>query len=135
MHAGKLGGSASDARPPTSPPATSSSPPICPSTAGPGVPIKGRRIQRIIANTTIDGDQIQLLPVFALDTSQTDSSVAAAANTAAKVSFQLTLIDTYVPIALLVMAVLPIGLAWLRRRPAVVTANPTRPQHEVAALD
>ena len=100
-----------------------------------GAPIDATLNQKVIANLDLGGRTVSVMPVLAIDTELTDGSVAAAAVGSAKASSQLTMIGTYAPLALLVLAVVCIVIAWIRRHPKPMSVNTSRvDEGEVAPL-
>ena len=82
-----------------------------------GAPIDATLNQKVIANLDLGGRTVTVMPVLAIDTELTDASVADAAAASAKASSQLTMIGTYAPLTLLVLAAVCIVVAWIRRHP------------------
>lgn len=92
-----------------------------------GTPVDGTLKQQVIANISVDGDEVALMPVLALDTTLDDESVTAAADTASSTSMLLSLISLWIPWALLLVGLALIVWGALRRKPAAPTAGETAP--------
>ena len=97
-----------------------------------GTPIDGALNQQVIANVEVDGQNVSLIPVLALDTTLTDQSIADAASAAASQSRMLFLLSVVTPIALAVLGLVLVIVGVVRRRPvaparpAVVAAEESR---------
>ncbi|TQC42554.1 DUF3068 domain-containing protein [Rhodococcus sp. WS4] len=81
-----------------------------------GTPIDGALNQQVIANVEVDGQNVSLIPVLALDTKLTEQSVADAASAAASQSRMLFLLSVVTPIVLAALGVVLIAVALMRRR-------------------
>ncbi|TYQ10535.1 UNVERIFIED_ORG: Protein of unknown function (DUF3068) [Gordonia westfalica J30] len=92
-----------------------------------GTPVDGTLKQQVIANISVNGEEVALMPVLALDTTLDEESVAAAADTASSTSMLLSLISLWIPLALLLVGLALIAWGALRRKPAAsTTGEPTR---------
>jgi hypothetical protein len=97
-----------------------------------GTPIDGALNQQVIANVEVNGENVSLIPVLALDTTLTDQSIADAASAATSQSRMVFLLSVVTPIVLAVIGLVLVIVGVLRRRPeapshpAVVAAEESR---------
>jgi len=106
-----------------------------------GVPVDETVSQQVVVNVTAGSQTLSLIPVFALDFRVTPASVTYLANKAKSTGELLTLMKLIVPVALVVIGVMLLVIAILRRhKPAVVpaaarTAHGDAPQPQSSRLD
>ena len=82
-----------------------------------GTPVDGTLAMQVVANVGIAGEPVAVMPVMALDTKLTPTSVSKAASSAASASRMLTIASVVAPLVLLVLGVILLGLGvrrWTR---------------------
>ncbi len=82
-----------------------------------GAPLDSSLKQTIVASASLGGQEIALLPVLDLNLSQTPASIQERADQVDSLSTQLSLVGTWLPIAMLVIGVALIVVTIIRRRP------------------
>ncbi|WP_241962426.1 porin PorA family protein [Rhodococcus opacus] len=95
-----------------------------------GTPIDGALNQQVIANVEVNGENVSLLPVLALDTALTDQSIADAASAASSQSRIVFLLSVVTPIVLAVIGLVLVVIGVLRRRPATPSHPPVAAAEE-----
>ncbi|HET9141444.1 porin PorA family protein [Actinophytocola sp.] len=90
-----------------------------------GVPLDSTLKQTILASASVGGQDLSLLSVLDVTLNQTPASIQEYADQAATASTQLSLLGTWLPIALLAVGVILIVVAIIRRKPA--PAEPADP--------
>lgn len=91
-----------------------------------GSPIDAKLNQQIIANITVDGHSVPVMPVLSIDTALNKQSISDAAASAKSQAMQLNLISVVAPIVLLVLGVLALLIGFVRRRPRGVPQPPAQ---------
>jgi Porin PorA len=90
-----------------------------------GIPITETISEQVVVNVTAGSQTLSLIPVLALDFHLTPASTAYLANKAKTTGELLTLIKVIVPVALVVIGVILLVIAILRRhKPAAAPAAP-----------
>ncbi|WP_063886777.1 porin PorA family protein [Rhodococcus sp. LB1] len=103
-----------------------------------GVVLDARLQQQVTAGVSANGSVTDVTPVLAVDATVTPESQQAAADTAASISTALTVLGTVAPIVLLLLGVIALVVAFVRRHPPAQAATPTRETHtgeESVAID
>jgi hypothetical protein len=90
-----------------------------------GAAVDQRMVQQVVAGLTVGGQDVNLVPVMALDVQVTPASVDLLAGRAAKADRLLTIIGQIVPIALVLLGLVLEGLAMVRRRRNAAVRRPT----------
>ena len=89
-----------------------------------GAPIESATQRTITANVSLGAQTIPLLPVLDVNLTQTPASVQELADRVNSDATKLALLGTWLPLAALIIGVLLIGLAVIRRKPATTPAAP-----------
>jgi hypothetical protein len=94
-----------------------------------GAPLDTRINRSVVANVTLGGNTLPLLPVLAFDVTQDQASVADAAAEADDAALKLAWIELWGPIVLLVLGLVlaALGLVLRRRTPQPPAVQPTPP--------
>lgn len=88
-----------------------------------GAPIDSSLKRTITANASLGGQTLPLLAVLDINLTQTPASVQDRADDADSKATQLSMLGTWLPVGLLVIGVVLIGLAFLRRKPAAAAKD------------
>lgn len=94
-----------------------------------GVVVDARLQQQVTAGVSASGGTTDVTPVLAVDVTVTPESRQAAADTATSISTALTILGTVTPIILLLLGVIALAVAFVRRHPPAQTATPIRETH------
>ncbi|OUS91849.1 porin PorA family protein [Rhodococcus sp. NCIMB 12038] len=100
-----------------------------------GTPADGSLSLQVTANVVIGGENVNVMPVLALDTQLSDQSIANAASTASTVGKLLTLMGIVAPIGFAALGVILIlaGLIRLRKHPSRTESTPHRDREHSGA--
>jgi hypothetical protein len=91
-----------------------------------GAPLDSRIKQTIVASAALAGQELPLLPVLDINLSQTPASIQEVSDQVDTAGKQLSLLETWLPLALVVIGVALIVIAIVRRKPTTATpATPT----------
>ncbi|TQC42552.1 DUF3068 domain-containing protein [Rhodococcus sp. WS4] len=90
-----------------------------------GVVLDARLQQQVTAGIAANGSTTDVTPVLAVDATVTPESRQAAADTAASISTALTMLGTVTPIVLLLLGLIAVAVAFVRRYPPARSSTPT----------
>lgn len=96
-----------------------------------GIPIDESVSQQIVVNITAGTQTLSLIPVLVLDFHSTPASITTLANKAKTTGEELTVIKVIAPVALLVLGVILLAVAVLRRRrPGPAALSPVKSEDD-----
>ncbi|MFW0793240.1 porin PorA family protein [Gordonia sp. CPCC 205515] len=90
-----------------------------------GAPLNSTVEQQILANITIGGKSVPLMPVMAVKAQFTPQTVADNVSSAGSAAQKLTLLSVVVPLVLLVLGLILIAVGVLRRKKPIAGAGTT----------
>ncbi|MEU2001917.1 porin PorA family protein [Rhodococcus sp. NPDC019609] len=103
-----------------------------------GIVLDARLQPQVTAGVSANDSVTDVTPVLAVDAAVTPESRQAAAGTTASISTALTVLGTVAPIVLLLLGVIALAVAFVRRHPSAQGATPASETHtgeESVALD
>lgn len=100
-----------------------------------GAPLDSTIKQTIVASASLGGQELTLLPVLDLNLGQTPASIQERADQVDSLSTQLSLFGTWLPLALLVIGVVLVVFAIIRRKPKATGPGSAAQGQPSATLD